>query len=58
MTFDYEVINGELITTNFSSSDSKYSIVKVSFNEGIDVITVKYSQSSLFGTFSYDYNFK
>ena len=59
MTFDYEVINGELIATNFSSSDSKYSIVKVSFNEGIDVITVKYSELTLFGTtFSYDYNFK
>ena len=59
MTFDYEVTNGELITTNFSSSDSKYSIVKVSINEDIDVITVKYSESTLFGmTFSYDYNFK
>jgi len=53
MSFEYDVVEGELVISNLTSSSSNYNISTISFNDNISEITVSYTEKSVFGTSNY-----
>lgn len=53
MSFEYDVVEGELVISNLTSSSSNYNISTISFNDNISEITVSYTEKSVFGTSTY-----
>ena len=58
ISFDYNVIDGEIVLSNMTSNSSSYTLLSLILNDDASQITSTISEKSMFGTYSYNYILK
>lgn len=58
ISFDYNVIDGEIVLSNMTSNSSSYTLLSLILNDDASQITSTISEKSMFGTYTYNYILK